>query len=246
MEHLLTRREVMKGVGVATVALGLEGLYASSIGAPPEGSATGKKSGECMLPPLPYPNDALEPYIDKETVSIHHDKHHAGYVKNFNTAMKKLEEARASGDFSLVKHWSKEFSFNGSGHVLHSLYWANMSPKGSEPKGELLEAIRRDFGGTNPFRQQFIAATGGVEASGWGILAYEPYMGHLIILQAEKHQDLAIWGAYPLLVCDVWEHAYYLQYQNRRSDYVDSFYKIIHWPEVERRYMSVKGLAGYR
>jgi Fe-Mn family superoxide dismutase len=244
MEHQFTRRGMMKGMGLATLVLGLDGLYASAEGAT-EGENP-RQLGECKLPPLPYAYDALEPYIDKETLTIHHDKHHAGYVKQFNVAMQKLEEARASGDFSLVKHWSREFAFNGSGHVLHSLYWSNMAPKGGEAKGELLEAFKKSFGGFDRFRKQFIAATNAVEASGWGIMGYEPYMGNLVVLQAEKHQDLTVWGVCPLLVCDVWEHAYYLKYQNRRPEYVDNFFKIINWPAVERRYRSVKGLVGYR
>jgi len=246
MSGTFTRRDVMKGLGIATLAFGLESLYAPSPARAAQGRPGSERTGECRLPPLPYAYDALEPYIDKETLGIHHDKHHAGYVKGFNAAMKKLEEARASGDFGLIKHWSKEFAFHGSGHVLHSLYWAGMSPKGGEPKGELLEGLKRDFGGLDPFRKQFSAATNSVEGSGWGVLAYEPYMGHLVILQAEKHQDLTIWGVYPLLVCDVWEHAYYLKYRNRRAEYVENFFRIIHWPEVERRYQKVKGVVGYR
>lgn len=246
MEHLLTRREVMKGMGMATVALGALGLYESAYGTSPAEAGKPRELGECILPPLPYGYDALEPNIDKETLTIHHDKHHAGYVKGFNAAMTKLEEARASGDFGLIKHWSREFAFNGSGHVLHTLYWANMSPKGGEPSSDLLKAIDKSFGGFEPFKAQFLAATKAVEGSGWGILAYEPFRGYLVVLQAEKHQDLTIWGVYPLLICDVWEHAYYLKYQNRRAEYVENFFKIINWAEVDKRYETVKGLARYR
>jgi Fe-Mn family superoxide dismutase len=239
MEQGWTRRDWMKGIGMAAMVLGVEGM---SFAGTEAHAAEVRNLGECKLPPLPYAYDALEPTIDKETLTIHHDKHHAGYVKGFNTAMAELEKARASGDYKLIKHWSREFAFNGSGHVLHSLYWANMAPKGGEPKGEFLEAINRSFGDFDRLKGQFTEATKAVEASGWGVLAYEPYMGHLVVLQAEKHQDLTIWGVFPLLVCDVWEHAYYLKYQNRRGEYVDHFMKIINWPEVERRYAQVKGL----
>jgi Fe-Mn family superoxide dismutase len=239
MDQGWTRRDWIKGIGMAAAALGVEGLASSGT---PAHAAEVRNLGECKLPPLPYALDALEPYIDKETLSIHYGKHHAGYVKGFNAAMAELEKARAAGDYQLIKHWSREFAFNGSGHVLHSLYWTNMSPKGGEPGGELLEAINRGFGDLDRFKAQFSAATKTVEASGWGVLAYEPYMGHLVVLQAEKHQDLTIWGVFPLLVCDAWEHAYYLKYQNRRGEYVDNFMKIINWPEVERRYAQVKGL----
>ena len=246
MEQVWTRREMMKSFGIAGLALGLGGLIGSAHAAGPKGVGTGSGPGECKLPPLPYPYDALEPYIDRETLTIHHDRHHAGYVKNFNMALRSFAEARASGDFSMVKHWSRELAFNGSGHALHSLYWASMSSKGVMPKGDLLEAIKISFGGFEQFKAQFTAATNAVEASGWGVLAYEPYMGNLLILQAEKHQDLTIWGVMPLLVCDVWEHAYYLKYQNRRADYLESFLKIINWEEVERRYTMAKGIIGYR
>lgn len=229
----------MKGMGLAAMAFGLEGSLLS--GAPAHASEP-PKPGECKLPPLPYAYDALEPYLDKETLAIHHGKHHAGYVSGFNAAMAELDKARAAGDYRLIKHWSREFAFHGSGHVLHSLYWASMSPKGGDPKGELLEAIQRSFGGVEQCKRQLAEATKSVEASGWGVLAYEPYMGHLVILQSEKHQDLALWGAVPLLVCDAWEHAYYLKYQNRRGEYVDNFMKIINWPEVERRLALAKGL----
>jgi len=245
MDHFFTRREMMKGLGMAALAVGMESLYSRAEGASPKGMSKGGVSGECMLPPLPYAYDALEPYIDKKTLTIHHDKHHAGYVKKFNLALKKLEEARGTGDYGLIKHWSREFAFNGSGHVLHTLYWNSMSPKGGEPGSELMGAIEKSFGGLQPFYDQFAAATKAVEASGWGILAYEPYRGYLMVLQTEKHQDLTIWGAYPLLVCDVWEHAYYLKYQNRRAEYVMNFIKMIDWKKVEARYLRVKELAVY-
>jgi Fe-Mn family superoxide dismutase len=239
MEQGWTRRDWMKGVGIAALAMGVGKMPLSGNSAY---AAEAGMQGECKLPPLPYAEDALEPYIDRETLRLHHGKHHAAYVKGFNTAMEELGKARAAGDYRLIKHWSKEFAFHGSGHVLHSLYWAGMSPMGGEPKGEILEAMGRSFGGVESCKTQFVEATKAVEASGWGVLAYEPYMGHLVVLQAEKHQDLTLWGALPLLVCDVWEHAYYLKYQNRRAEYVENFMKIVNWPEVERRYAQVKGL----
>jgi Fe-Mn family superoxide dismutase len=246
MDHVLSRREMMRGVGAATVAFGMTGFPGAAYASGKKG-AMPMSQGECKLLPLPYPYDALEPWIDKETVTIHHDKHHAGYVKNFNEALQKLAEARTSGDFSLIKHWSREFAFNGSGHVLHTLYWENMSPNGGgKPGGELPTAMEKSFGGFERFKQQFTAATKAVEGSGWGVLAFEPFRGYLTVLQVEKHQDLTVWGVYPLLVCDVWEHAYYLKYQNRRAEYVENFFKLIYWPEVEKRYRMAKGLVKYR
>ena len=236
----------MKGLGAASLIAGLPAVLGIAHASERKRAPLGRPLGECRLPPLPYAYDALEPYIDRTTLTIHHDKHHAGYVKKFNAAMQKLEAARASDDFALIKHWSREFAFNGSGHVLHSLYWSSMSVQGGAPTGDLLAAINRSFGGLEHFSKQFSAATAAVEGSGWGVLAYEPYMGNLVVLQAEKHQDLTVWGALPLLVCDVWEHAYYLQYQNRRKEYVGNFMKIIDWREVAARFERVKSLVGYR
>ncbi len=189
-----------------------------------------------VLPPLPYAYNALEPHIDEQTMHLHHDVHHAAYVKGYNTAVEKLAEARKSGDFALVKHWEREAAFHGSGHVLHSIFWTIMSPKGGgEPTGDLSKAISEVFGSYQAFKSQFIAATNAVEGSGWGILAYNPNLNTLQILQAEKHQDLTVWGADPLLILDVWEHAYYLKYQNKRPDYVNAFFNVVNWEEVGKR-----------
>ena len=191
------------------------------------------------LPSLPYTYDALEPYIDEQTMKLHHDIHHNGYVKGLNNAEAKLAEARAVGDFGLVKHWEREAAFHGSGHLLHAIFWPNMiaaSEAKAAPGGALAKAINRDFGSFEAFKAQFIAASGAVEGSGWGILAYRPADDKLVILTAEKHQNLTQWGVAPLLVLDVWEHAYYLKYQNRRGEYVKNFFNIINWDDVTARY----------
>jgi Fe-Mn family superoxide dismutase len=192
-----------------------------------------------QLPPLPYDYDALEPYIDEQTMRLHHDIHHAGYVSGLNNAEAKLAEARAAGDFALVKHWSREAAFHGSGHLLHSIFWPNMiaaAQAKAAPGGALAQAIDRDFGSFEAFKAQFIAASVAVEGSGWGILAYRPADDSLVVLTAEKHQNLTQWGVVPLLVLDVWEHAYYLKYQNRRAEYVKNFFNIINWDDVTARY----------
>jgi len=191
------------------------------------------------LPPLPYPYDALEPYIDEQTMRLHHDIHHLGYAKGLNTAEEKLAEARDSGDFALVKHWSREAAFHGAGHLLHSIFWTNMTAAdrtAPSPSGELSQAIDRSFGGFDTFKAQFQAAANAGEGSGWGILAYRPIDDSLVILQAEKHQNLTQWGVVPLLVLDVWEHAYYLKYQNKRPEYVKNFFNIINWDDVAERF----------
>jgi Fe-Mn family superoxide dismutase len=197
------------------------------------------------LPPLPYDYDALEPAIDEQTMRIHHTKHHAGYVRGLNNALEQLAKARETGDMDMVKHWTQAVSFHGSGHVNHTLFWFCMAPAGDggggRPKGHLLETINRDFGSFEKFTAQFKAASKQVEASGWGWLVYEPVGSRLLVLQAEKQQNLTMWGVTPLMGVDVWEHAYYLKYQNRRGDYVDAFMDVINWPEVARRFDVARG-----
>jgi len=247
MDHSITRRDLMKGLGLTALSLGVGGFFTTAQGGPHQEAGQERGQGKkCVLPPLPYAYDALEPHIDKETLTIHHDKHHAGYVQGFNRAWEMAAKARESDDLQLIKHWSRELSFHASGHVLHTLYWENMSPKGGgTPTGDLADALNKSFGNFTRFANHFKAASGSVEGSGWGILAYEPYRGYLVILQAEKHQDLTIWGVYPLLVCDVWEHAYYLKYQNRRAEYVKNFFHVINWEQVGKRYQWVKGMVKY-
>ncbi len=192
--------------------------------------------GKHELPPLPYAYDALEPVIGRDTLHFFHDRHHLAYVEGLNKAELALEEARKSGDYSVLKHWEREIAFNGSGHILHSIYWATMTPEGPQEPGPQTESLlKAAFGDLAKFKDQFIKAAVGVEASGWGILAWNPAWGRLSVLNAEKHQNLTEWGAIPLLVVDLWEHAYYLDYQNRRAEYVNNWWPLINWQEVERR-----------
>ncbi|KEH97291.1 superoxide dismutase [Clostridium botulinum C/D str. BKT12695] len=189
------------------------------------------------LPNLPYDYNALEPYYDEETVRIHHDKHHQAYVDGLNKAETKLMEARESSDFSTIKHWERELAFNGAGNILHTLFWENMIPGGSEPTDEILDRINRDFGNFDNFKNQFSAAAAAVEGSGWCALVWIPRFEKLEIIQIEKHQDLAILGATPLLLLDLWEHAYYLKYQNRRADFIKAWWNIVNWNIVNERYL---------
>ncbi len=196
------------------------------------------------LPPLPYAADALEPHYDARTVELHHGKHHLAYVNGLNAALDKLAAVRAAGDFALVKHLEREVAFHGGGHVLHSIFWTNLAPDGGgQPGGPLAEAIARDFGSFAAFDAHLRAATNAVEGSGWGVLAVDPESGRLAALQVEKHQNLLLPGWVPLLVVDVWEHAYYLKYQNRRAEWVDAVMQhLVCWPDVARRYHAA--LAG--
>lgn len=194
------------------------------------------------LPALPYDYNALEPYIDENTLRIHHDLHHKGYVDGFNKAEEKIAEAREKGDYALIKHWERELAFNGSGHYMHSIFWTNLSPNGGgEPTGSIAKQIVEDFGSFEIFKAQMTAATIAVEASGWGVLAWDRTAGKLVVLQSEKHQNLTQWGAIPILVMDVWEHAYYLKYQNRRAEFVNNLWNLINWDDINKRLVDAKG-----
>ncbi len=191
-----------------------------------------------QLPPLPYPVDALEPHYDARTLELHHGKHHLAYVNSLNAALDKLAAARTAGDFALVKHLEREVAFHGGGHILHSIFWTNLTPGGGgAPDGALADAVTRDFGSFAAFDAQMRAAANAVEGSGWGVLAAEAGTGRLAILQVEKHQNQLLPGWLPVFVLDVWEHAYYLKYQNRRAEWVDVVMQhLVSWPDVARRW----------
>lgn len=193
--------------------------------------------GGHQLPPLPYPHNALEPVISEATMHYHHDLHHKTYVDDLNKAELALVEARKSNDFNFIKYWENELAFNGSGHILHSIFWTVMAPVGAggQPGPNTLARINNYFGSFANFHQQFTNAAVKVEGSGWAILTWQPTWNRLEILQAGKHQDLTQWSGIPVLVLDVWEHAYYLDYQNRRPEYVNAWWQLVNWNEMERR-----------
>jgi len=193
--------------------------------------------GQHTLPPLPYPYDALEPVISEEALRIHHDRHHKAYVDGLNRAELALVEARGSNDYAYVKYWENQLAFKGSGHILHSIFWTNMAPLGARGQPGIATAtqIKLYFGDFSNFKAQFIEAAEKVEASGWAILVWHPAWRRLELLQCEKHQNLTQWSGIPILVCDVWEHAYYLDYQNRRREYLEKWWSLINWDDVERR-----------
>jgi superoxide dismutase, Fe-Mn family len=197
------------------------------------------------LPELPYSYDALEPFLDKETMELHHSKHHQGYVNGVNGAEAALAKAREAGDFGLIQHWSRQLAFHYGGHYLHSMFWATMAPNGAggggEPTGVLADKISEDFGDFGAFQSQFSAASAAVEGSGWGLLHYRPTDDRLVICQAENQHKVAQWGATPILGIDVWEHAYYLKYQNRRPEYIKAWWNVVNWDAVAERLKSAKG-----
>jgi superoxide dismutase, Fe-Mn family len=188
------------------------------------------------LPDLPYDPAALEPHLSAQIVALHHGKHHAAYVNGANATLEKLDAARAAGNYDTLVGLEKSLAFNLGGHVLHTMYWENMSPDGGgEPDGVLGTAIAEHFGSFAQFKAQFTQAVVSVQGSGWGLLTYEPLGKRLIIEQLEVHHESTVLGGVPLLAIDAWEHAYYLQYQNRRAEYADAIWNVINWSDVSQR-----------
>jgi Fe-Mn family superoxide dismutase len=195
------------------------------------------------LPELPYDAAALEPHYSARLLLLHHDKHHAAYVAGANAVLEKLAEAREKGDFAAINQLQKSLAFNLSGHILHSMFWRNLSPKGGgEPDGELAEAIKESFGNFSGMRHQLTEAAQGVQGSGWGTLAWEPLGKRLVVEQVYDHQGNIGNGTVPLLVADMWEHAYYLQYLNAKADWLKAFWKLVNWPDVAERLRAVRTL----
>jgi superoxide dismutase, Fe-Mn family len=195
------------------------------------------------LPELPYDYSALEPHYSAKQVELHHSKHHAAYVDGANTVLDKLETAREKKDFSAINQLQKNLAFHLSGHVLHSLFWNNMCPKGGgNPEGELEAAICESFRSTDSMRSQMTEAALNVQGSGWGALAWEPVGKGLVVEQIYDHQGNIGNGTVPILVLDMWEHAYYLQYQNVKASWVESFWKVVNWQDVAQRFARVRTL----
>lgn len=194
------------------------------------------------LPELPYDYAALEPNISARIMELHHDKHHATYVKGANTALEKLEEARAKGDFAYVNQLEKDLAFNLGGHTNHSIFWTNLSPEGGDkPTGELAAAIDEFFGSFDAFRDQFTATALGVQGSGWAVLVWDSIGQRLNLHQLYDQQAGNVPLAQtPILQLDMWEHAFYLDYQNVKADYVKAFWNIVNWADVQQRFETAR------
>lgn len=192
------------------------------------------------LPPLPYDYKALEPHIDEQTMRVHHDMHHKAYTDGLNKAIASLAEARDKGDYSNIQQLSRLLAFHAGGYFNHIVFWNNMAPAGKggggKPEGKLAADIQRDFGSVEKFQSHFSAAAGAVEGNGWGVLVYHPALKRLLVMTMMNQQDLATIGSEPLLMCDVWEHAYYLRYQNRRPEYIKEWWNVVNWKNVAERY----------
>lgn len=189
-----------------------------------------------VLPQLPYDYSALEPHVSGKIMELHHGKHHAAYVKNANAVLDGLDEARAKDDFTRLAALERALAFNLSGHILHSVFWQNLGPgPGGEPRGELAEAIARDFGDFSRFKRQFNEVAGSIMGSGWAALVWEPVGARLLITQIYDHQSNLSQAGVPVMVLDAWEHAYYLQYQNRKTDFFESLWQLWNWRDIAGR-----------
>lgn len=200
------------------------------------------------LPALPYAADALEPYIDKQTMEIHHDKHHGAYVNNLNKALesapqlagKTLEELLAGNCAIVPDNIKTAVRNNGGGHANHSMFWQIMAPKaGGPPSGKVAEAIKGAFGGFDAFKEKFNAAATTRFGSGWAWLVKNS-AGGLEIISTANQDNPAMEGKFPVMGLDVWEHAYYLKYQNRRPEYIAAWWSVVNWAEIEKRFTSGK------
>lgn len=200
-------------------------------------------NGQFILQPLPYSNNYLEPYMDEETTHLHYTFHHGGAVKAANTDMEMIRKAMDSKNYESVDYWTKKLAFHFSSHVLHSIFWTNLNNKKTNPTGQLLKDIEKDFGSYERLKTFISHTAKNVDGAGWGILGYQPYSRKLTILQCENHEKLTQWGVVPLLVIDVWEHAYYLKYKNKRADFVDALFNIINWDNVAERLETAKKLS---
>nr|CAR85671.1 cytoplasmic manganese superoxide dismutase [Xantho poressa] len=207
----------------------------------------GEERGAHSLPPLQYDYGALEPHICTTIMQIHHTKHHQGYINNLKAASEKLVEAEKANDVAACNALLPAIKFNGGGHLNHTIFWTNMAPNaGGEPTGAIVEAINKDFGSFQSFKEKFSGASVGVKGSGWGWLGYCPKDDKVAIATCQNQDPLQVThGLVPLLGLDVWEHAYYLQYKNLRTDYVKAFFNVINWANVNQRYEAARKAAGH-
>jgi Fe-Mn family superoxide dismutase len=195
-----------------------------------------------QLPELPYDEGALEPHISGRIMELHHGKHHATYVKGANTALEKLHEVRTKGDFATISMLERNLAFNVSGHVLHSVFWTNLTPGGGgEPTGALAEALGETFGGFPGFQRQMKEAAATIQGSGWALASWEPVARRIVVQQVHDHQGQHGQGTIPLFAIDAWEHAYYLQYENRKTDFFDAIWNVVNWADVAKRFEAARG-----
>jgi len=197
-----------------------------------------------VLPDLAYDYAALEPHISARIMELHHSKHHKAYVDGANNALAGLDEARETGSFANINRLEKDLAFHLGGHINHSIFWTNLAPNsGGAPEGELSAAIDEFFGSLDKFQAHFTAASMGIQGSGWGVLSFDPVGKRLIIQQLFDQQGNTAQGTIPLLQLDMWEHAFYLDYQNVKADYVKAFWNIVDWGNVAQRFEAARAGA---
>lgn len=196
------------------------------------------------LPDLSYDYAALEPHISGRIMELHHGKHHAAYVKGANTALQRLHDIREKGDFAAISMLEKSLAFNVSGHVLHSAFWTNLSPDGGgEPDGQFGDLIVETFGAFAAFRQQMTEAAATLQGSGWALASWEPVAGRIVVQQVYDHQGNHGQGTVPLLAIDGWEHAFYLQYENRKAEFFEAIWNVVNWADVTERFERARAIA---
>jgi Fe-Mn family superoxide dismutase len=197
-------------------------------------------TGKYTLPQLPYDYAALEPHVSARIMELHHGKHHASYVKNANDVLDQIEESRQKEDWSRLPALERALAFHLSGHILHSIFWGNLTPRGGGRPGEsLARALERDLGGFDRFQAQMNQAAATIMGSGWAALVWEPTGGRLLVTQVYDHQSNLVQGGLPILVMDAWEHAFYLQYENRKTDFFAALWNVWNWEDIGRRYEAV-------
>jgi len=196
------------------------------------------------VPDLEFDYGALEPHISGQLMELHHGKHHAAYVENANLAIARLAEARLKGDFTHLAEFERALAFNLSGHVLHSILWKNLTPKGGDrPDGALARAIDTSFGSFDTFRKQLTESASTIMGSGWAALAWDTAGERLITMQIHDHQSNLGFGCVPLMVIDAWEHAYYLQYQNQKAAFFEAVWQLWNWKDVSSRFTAARRVA---
>jgi len=193
------------------------------------------------LPDLDYDFSALEPHISGTIMELHHDKHHAAYVRNANETLGRLDEARSAEKLTGLAALERALAFNLSGHILHSIFWKNLVPQGGDrPGGELARTLDRDFGSFDRFKRQLTEAAATIMGSGWAALIWEPAGGRLLIIPIDDHQSNIVQGGTPLMVIDAWEHAYYMQYQNRKTEFFEAVWRLWNWDDIAGRLQAAR------
>ncbi len=243
----LNRRHFLFLLGTTVGAFALDGCAFAEENKPSATTPTNQPEGAIKLPPLPYAYDALEPHIDARTMRFHHDKHHAGYVRNINAALEKHPELKSKTVEDLLKDLNSvpadirtTVRNSGGGHVNHSMFWSIMKPEGGgEPDGAIASSINKDFGSFDELKKQFNTAGAKRFGSGWAWLVLTN-TGNLEVMSTANQDSPFSQGKYPIMGNDVWEHAYYLNYQNRRKDYLEAWWNLVNWEEINQRFATAK------